>query len=722
MAEQVNNGGKRSRDSGRDHAILKEAKERFKRCQDWEATARTRFLDDKKFAEADAYNMYQWPEGIQGVRTTQKRPMLTINRARQHNLDILNDARQSRVEIKVRPVRGGATFDSAEMYNGIIKHIEYQSGADSAYQLALKGAVQSGIGWCRLVTDYVGDDSFEQDIFIRPVNDPLSIYLDPDITKFDGSDARFGFVFTDMPKAEFDALYPELKDTTQNTELAPGESWVTSEQVKIAEYFRCVRDENKIYAFTDPQTGQQIVKTEKEIDQELLSLVIDQPETAMRSVVQTKVEHFKIIGDKITEEKVWPGRYVPLARCIGEETVIDGQLDRKGHTRALLDAQRMLNYNFSASVEYGALQSKTPFIAPMQAIEETQEMWNNANVENYSVLPYKHVDEDGNPIPRPERQMPPTGAPVFMQGARDALEQMYLASGQNQADFGQPGNEKSGVAIQQRQRQGDNATYHYLDHQAIMIKFIGKQLIDLIPKVYDTERMVKWRDDVGKETQLKIDPNAEQVHQVEKGEDDSEQAVLNPTIGSYDIQADVGPAYATQRQEAFNAFSQLLAGNKELISVVGDIWMQFADIPGGQEAAKRLKRLVPAQALGDGPPPDLVQAQQQIQQLTAIVDKLSAQIASKEATHALDQEKTAVKAYDSQTQRLAALKDFLQADPQGLLSLIMGVIDEARETSGSIGPAIDSTPYIPPERPAEMAALTPPPPPGAGPPSGSELV
>ena len=695
--------------------ILKEARARFKRCVAWEATARARFRDDLKFAEGDAYNGYQWPTDVMTSRTVDKRPMLTINRVRQHCLDILNDARQSKVSIKVRPVRGGASYDAAQILEGVIKHIEYISNADAAYQRALGYAVRAGIGWCRIVTDYAGDDTFDQEIFIRPVKDPLSVYLDPDITEFDGSDARFGFVFTEMPKDEFEHAYPEFKgkDPPKNVELDEDESWV-ADKVRIAEYFRCVQDKTKLYAFTDPTTGEQVFKTEKEIDKELMASVVDNPDTMVRSIMLTKVEHFTLIGDEIGEEKEWPGRYIPLLRCVGEETVIEGQLDRKGHTRALLDSQRMMNYNASASVEFGALQSKIPYIGAVESIEGYEENWNNANTSNASLLPYKSRSDDGTiEYPAPARQPPPMGAPVFMQGFRDAVEQMYLASGQNQADFGQPGNEKSGVAIQQRQRQGDNATYHYLDHQAMMVRFAGKQLIDLIPKVYDTPRMVKMRDDAGKETDVKIDPDAPEPVQKEKSEGDNETATLNPNIGTYDVVSDVGPAYATRRQEAFAAWTQILSQNKELINVIGDIALRFSDFPGGLEAAERLRRLVPAQALQDGPPPDVVALQGQLQQMDAIIKALEAKVADKMADHLNDQERNAIEEYKAQSGRLSALTpEALGMAPEEFLVLVKEAISEAIQTSGAaLAPAIDTEPYIPPE-----AAAPPMQPPPGGPP------
>lgn len=686
---------KKKRSEAEKREILREARGRFKRAETWEATFRSRFRDDIKFAEADSYNMWQWDNQAQQMRA--ERPMLTINRVRQHNLDILNDARQSRVAIKVRPLRGGASYDSAMMLDGVIRHIEYISNAESAYQLGLKFAVQGGIGYIRLVTDYAGDDSFDQEIYIRQIKDPLSILLDPDITEFDGSDALFGFVFTDMEREEFEKAYPKLKDIAADSELAPDQSWGQGEKVKIAEYFRCVREEGKLVSFEDPETGETVTKTEKEVDEALLANVIDTPTYAERLVVLTTVEHFKIVGDTIAEENIWPGRYIPLIRCVGEETIIDGQLDRKGHTRALIDSQRMFNYNASAAVEYGALQAKVPYKAPAAAIEGYEEIWRTANVTNPAVLPYRHMDDDGKPIPMPTREQPPMAAPVFMQGMRDAIEQMYLASGQNQADFGQPGNERSGVAIEQRQRQGDNATYHYLDHQAAMIRLAGKQLLDLIGKVYDTARMVKYRDDAGNETDIRIDPEAPLPYQKEQTPEGEEVVVLNPKLGAYDVQADVGPAYATRRQEAFNAFSQLLAANKEMTSIVGDIWMRFADIPGAQEAAERMKRMIPKQALEDGPSPDLMAAQAQIAELTEFVKTLTTKLESKEGAAVDAAEKNAIGAYKATTDRVKALEKALALDAGGLMVLVKEVIEEAQAQSASgnaLEHALDDDPAL----------------------------
>lgn len=674
-------------------AILAEAKQRHTRAMAWESTARARGIEDEKFAEGDSDNLYQWPDDIRQGRIDGDRPMLTLNQVRQLCLDILNDARQSKVAISIKPTGEGATLKSAEVYEGVVRHIEYQSNAGAAYQHGLRFAVHSGIGWWRVVSDYAGDDTFDQDLFIRRVKDPNSIILDPDIKEFDGSDAMFGFVFTDMPRDEFDRAYPKWKGRVGDVTLG-GETWFKEGSVRVAEYFRRVPAGDFLWAWpdleSDPSGQTMTTALESELEKGLVTALKRMAGAQRRAVKSLKVEWFKLVGDEIAEEREWLGIYIPLIRCVGEETVIQGQYDRKGHVRAIKDAQRMFNYNASGAVEYGALQNKAPYITPADAIEGMETFWDNANRENYPYLPWNHVDDQGQPIPPPQRQAPPTGAPIYMQGMMDAAEQMRMVSGQYQSDLGAPSNERSGVAIMQRQRQGDNATYHYLDHQAAAIRFTGKILIDLIPKYYDTRRVRKIMAEDGTENEVVIDPNAPKPLQERKTGADAVETIFNPNVGKYDVVADVGPAFATRRQEAFNAYTQILAQNPDLTAIIGDLALRFADFPGAEEAAQRLKRMVPKQALEDGPSPDVLALQQQIEAMQNLVKQLAGKLADKTMDALSAQEKNAISAYDSITKRVTAIKEHLAADPEGLAKLVMEVIEEADATSahGALGPGL----------------------------------
>lgn len=690
---------KRLKPDDRETQVLKESRKRFRRCVDWEKTARTLQVADIKFAEGDSDNLYQWPENVRARMEQNDRTLITVNKTKQHCLDIMNDARQSRVAIKIRATGGGASAESAQVFAGVVRHIEYISNAATAYQHALSFAVRGGIGYWRVVTDYANDDSFDQEVFIRRVRDPLSVYLDPDINEFDGSDALFGFVFTDIPRDEFERQYPELKDTEGKSSIfTASETWAGENEIRMTEYFRRVEVKDRLLAYDDPdqpaQEGQQQaqkVARASELPAEMVKALLAIPSTKVRPIKSHKVEWFKIVGDHIAEEREWPGIYIPIVRCVGEETVIDKELDRKGQTRALKDAQRMFNYNAVGSVEFGALQSKSPWVGPADAIEDYSQIWETANKQNHAYLPFNHMDDNGQPIPAPTRNHPPMGAPAFIQGMQDSAEWMRMVSGQYQADMGAPSNERSGVAITARQRQGDNATYHFLDHQGIAIRYTGKILIDLIPKIYDTERVVEIMAEDGTATKVKIDPQAQDATQ--KVEETREEVALifNPKVGKYEVESDVGPAFATQRQEAWTAYVQILTQNKDLVHIIGDLAFKCADFPGADEIAERLKRMVPQQALEDGPSPDLMKAQQQIQEMQGLLKSLAEKLADKTATHATEQEKLAVSAYDAQTKRLSALKEALVTDPEGLISLVRQVISEAEATSGpGLAPALDT--------------------------------
>lgn len=700
--------------------ILQEGRDRFKRCEKWEMTFRTRYDADIMFAEGDSDNMYQWPEDIRARMEANTRAMLTVNQVRQFNLNILNDARQSRIAIKVRPTGGGASFESAQTFAGVIRHIEYISNASTAYQTALGFAVKGGIGYWRVTTDYANDESFDQEIFVRRIKDPKSVYLDPDIVEFDGSDAKFGFIFTDTAKPEYEKDNPGQPGPS-NTVLG-GESWVSRDMVRSAEYFRRVQVKDKLLAYPDPEDPKvtKVVRA-SELDPKMVQLLMQLQTTKVRPIKSHKVEWFKIVGDDIVDHRDWPGVYIPIVRCVGEETVINGELDRKGHTRALKDGQRMLNYNASGSVEFGALQSKTPYTGPADAIEGYETYWETANVENHAYLPFNHRDDEGEAIPAPIRQEPPRGAPVYMEGMKAAAEWLRMASGQWQSDLGMPSNERSGAAINARQRQGDNATFHFLDHQSIAIRFTAKILIDLIPKIYDTARVLEILAEDGTRTTIKIDPDQQEA--MRKTEESREEvaAIFNPKVGRYEVEADTGPAFQTQRQEAWNAYVQILSQNKDLTSLIGDLAFRVADFPGAEEVAERLKRMVPAQALHDGPPPDLVKAQQQIEALQELVKQVTQKLADKTAAHLNDQEKTAIIAYDSQTKRLAALKDAFAGSPQEVVGLLKQVIAEAEATSQEgLMPALEPekelgaeamAPVAPPQQGA-AAGLPQPGPPG----------
>lgn len=483
--------------SDKDEELLVEARARFKRCEDWEGDFRKLFTEDLKFVNADSDNGYQWPEAMRLQRTEDAKPWLTINKTRQHALMVINEAKENKPSVKVNAVGGDASYDSAQVYEGVIRHIEYQSNAGDVYDTALEFQVKAGIGYWRVMTEYVGDDSFDQEIYIRRIRNPLSVYLDCDIKEIDGSDAKYGFIFDDMKRKDFERKYPAHKDDISPGTFGQYSDWLGKDLIRVAEYYYVTYKKDTLIALPlpDAQGNEQLTMiTLSELKQampDLAKVAMADKTIQKRTIQRPSVDWCLIAGDKIIDRSQWPGSTIPIVRVVGEEMIIDGKLDRKGHVRNLKDPQRMYNYWSSSAVEHVALQTKTPYLADTRAIEGFESIWATANTENHAYLPYNSTDEQNQPVMPPSRQEAPVMSAAYMQGMQVAAEEMKMVSGQNDALMGAPTQEIAGVAIARRQKQADRSTMHFRDNLAKAIRYTGKIFIDVIPKIYDTPRTIR---------------------------------------------------------------------------------------------------------------------------------------------------------------------------------------------------------------------------------------
>ncbi len=669
-------------DESPDEKLIREAKKRFSRCADWEATWRIRFIDDIKFCNADSRNMYQWkPEYLngRGYGTNDERPCITVNKTRQHCLQIVNDGRQNKTAVKIKPVGDGATYEVAQVLEGVVRRIEYNSNAQAVYTNASRFQVQGGIGYCRLTTDYVDNDTMDQEILIRPIDDPLTVYGDPDYKEADGSDWRFGFVFADIDRDEFKKKYPSIALTVTTTSVLGNDEdgWISIDKVRVAEYYYRTEIADTLYAFTDPESGEKIFVKRSDLDgmsgalKEAFEAQAADPYTKKRKIKGHEVKWVKIAGDQIIERGDCVFDTIPIVFAVGERTIIDGEMDIKGHTRALIDPQNMYNYMASAQVEFIGVQSKTRFKAPVRAIGDLDTYWARQNLDNLAVLPYNDIDDEGQPIAAPELLPAPSAAPAYQTGMENAANDMMLVSGQYQAMMGEPSNEKSGKAIMARQRQGENATYHFIDNQALMIRRIGKMILQAFRKVYDTPRVIKILGEDGKDSDVYLDPNAQQAFQKRKAQDkeSAEQIIVNPGIGRYDVMSDPGPDYATQRQETYNTLAQLLSESKELIPIIGDLLLNTIDAPGMDEAAQRLRRMVPPQALGEGASPQVMDLQKQLDAAQKFIGALSVKVQELQSKATGRDAQKDIDIYKAITQRLDAIMKYTQVPAAEILGM-----------------------------------------------------
>ena len=497
----------------KDKDIISVAKSRFTMAVSAYSESREDELDDLRFYAGSPDNAWQWPADVLQTRgsvqgqTINARPCLTINKLPQHVRQVTNDQRQNRPSGKVIPVDDKADVEVAEIFDGLVRHIEYISDADVAYDTACENQVSYGEGYIRLLTEYCDDNSFNQDIKIGRIRNSFSVYMDPTIQDPCGSDAQWCFITEDLTKEEYERQFPDAQPISSMMQQGVGDSstsqWISENTVRIAEYFYIEHEKatlNLYYGNVSAMKG-------SVEDQDMVMRGMKPIRT--RTVDIKKVKWCKINGFEVLESQDWAGASIPVVRVVGNEFEVDGRIYVSGIVRNAKDAQRMYNYWTSQEAEMLALAPKAPFIGYGGQFEGYEMQWKTANTTNW---PYLEVNPDvtdgaGGVLPLPQRAPPPLPQTGLIQAKMGASDDIKGTTGQYDSSLGQTSNERSGKAILARERQADVGTYHYVDNLARAVRYITRQIVDLVPKIYDTERIARIIGIDGETDIVKVNPN-----------------------------------------------------------------------------------------------------------------------------------------------------------------------------------------------------------------------
>jgi hypothetical protein len=674
-----------------DSDILTTARARLDMAVAALAESREDEIDDLRFYAGSPDNHWQWPADVLATRgavqgqTINARPTLTINKLPQHVRQVTNDMRQNRPGAKVIPVDDNADVEVAEIFNGMIRHIEYISDADVAYDTACENQVSYGEGYITLMTEYCDENTFDQDIKIGRIRNSFSVYMDPLIQDPTGADAKYCFITEDLTKAEYERQYPDAAPISTLQSLGVGDqsisNWLNEDTVRIASYYYIDYDKTKLNLYPGNQSAFEGTPEDK-----MLKDMFGKP-VKSRMSERPRVMYCKINGYEILEQKEWAGKWIPVIRVIGNEFEVDGRIYISGLVRNAKDAQRMYNYWVSQEAEMLALAPKAPFIGYGGQFEGYEDKWKTANTNNW---PYLEVNPDvtdgqGAVLPLPQRAQPPMASSGLLQAKAGASEDIKSTTGQYYASLGMGSNERSGKAILARQREGDVGTFHYGDNLTRAVRHVARQLVDLIPKIYDTQRIARIIGEDGETKMVKINPDQPQpVNKIVNEQGIVIEKIYNPGVGKYDVVATTGPGYATKRQEALEAMAQLLQGNPQLWSVAGDLFVKNMDWPGAQEMSKRFAKTIDPKFLEDGDEdPALQAAQQQIQAMGAEMEQMYQMIQNVgKSIEMQDLERkdfeAQIKAYDAETKRIAAVQAGMTEEQ--IQDIAMGVVAAAMES------------------------------------------
>ncbi|WP_028955914.1 portal protein [Sulfitobacter sp. 20_GPM-1509m] len=630
----------------KDHdAILKRALEQFSDADSGDQENLEAALSDLEFATG----IGQWDEADRIAREESGRPMLTINRMPQFIRQVTGDIRRTNPSVKITAGDNEATEEAAEIIEGLVRNIEQACDASSIYERAAESAAACGIGHWRIRSDYEDDDSFDQTIFIESIPNPFAVRWDFDAKDPTRKDARYCFIIDPMPLDKFKKEYPDA-DTDgwlDPTVTASTATWQSGDTVMVAEYFWIEKKPVTLYQLYDGTV------TDKK--PEMPDLMV----ARKRETTKNKVMWAKMTANEILDgPRELPGKFIPVVSVVGEETHVGDRTVRTSVIRYAKDAQRMYNYWRTTQTELVALQPKAPYMVTPGQIAGHEDTWRRANTANLPFLPY-NPDQDAPGAPK--RESPPMASQGMSQEVSLAAEDMKATTGIYDAGLGQQSNETSGVAIRQRQMEGDIATSIYVDNLSKSIAHCGRIIVDMIPEIFDTTRAVQiiGKDDEAQMVQLNV-PYTDETGENLLGN--------NLSVGRYDVRISTGPNYSTQRQEAAESMTEFVRVFPQAAPLIGDLIAKNMDWPGAEQIADRLKAMLPPGVADgeEGQDPMVQQLQQQLQQLQEQLQGMAQQPEFRKA-----QAEAAEAEFDAQ-------KAKYEADEKGLeLAIKRGQIDEA---------------------------------------------
>lgn len=564
------------------------ALQRYRLAEERERENQLHAYEDLEFLAGD-----QWPADLAKDRAAEGRPVLQFNRMPQFVRQVVNDIRLMRPSIKVVGVDDKTDKESAKIFDGMIRYVENRSDAQAAYYIAGDQQVSAGIGHVQIVTEYASERSFDQEIRISPIDDGIAVLWDPDAVQPTREDAAYCFQPVDLTRAAFKERFPDaVPQDFGDTAKIPVEGWVTEDYVRIARYWQkkpverqlALMPDGTVLDMADEGTAEQAEAANAAAAQQQM------PPIRVEKRPGHKITHMLISAGAVLEpEKDWPGSHIPIVPFLGEEIRIGRKVDRRGMIRNAKDAQRAYNYAQTMLIEAVSLQPITPFLVTDDNIKTYSAEWLEANNKP---LPYlRYTPDPKNNMAAPQRVQPPVASQGLAEMVAMAGQDLKDTIGIQDAGLGQQGNETSGRAIIARQGESDVGMFTYIDNFSRAVRRVGTILVDLIPKIYDTQRVVRVMGEDG--TVEVVNVNQQQI-------DPATGAMVaynDLTVGTYDVVVQQGPGYTTRREEAKAGMLEFAKMAPAMFPIMGDLIAKAQDWPLAEEIAERMRTMLPPQIL-----------------------------------------------------------------------------------------------------------------------------
>lgn len=582
----------------------------------------------------------QWPTEVRAQRQADGgRPCLVVDRTKGFINHVVNSFTSSRPAIVVNPVGDGVDRETAEIFQGMIRGIDYNSKTEMAKDKAYSNMVKCGLGYIRICTDYVDVESFNQEIKIERILDPLTVIRDPAGREApDGSKDEWCFVDSWYTKEAFQAEFPQAKlsGAQQKTwkDLTDKATWADSleaawgrdtdgvQYILVTEYFKRVYEDDTLFLLS---TGES--KTKEQLgDKAKIGSILDNGTVVIdqRTTQKPIVHWYKMTASEVLAKTIWPDSDIPIIPWLGEEEIIDGKPRYYGLVSRLKDPAQLYNMWISAQAEMIQAAPRAPFIGPRGFMGNRAHIWAMSARKAVAALEYEQYDEEGRQLAPPTREYATAPIGHFAQAMANSVDDMKAVTGIFDPSLGNREASQSGAAIRQLQQQGSLGNYHFQNNAILSMTQLGRILIRVIPKLYPTPEAVKIVNPDGSVSSATVGKmDAQGIPGFKK--------VYDITVGRFDVMVSVGPSYQTRRQENLAAIETMMQGplGQIIAQSAPDVVVKMLDSSIAHPLEARIKKMLPPGLADDdqqNQAPIPPQAQQQLEQSKQMIDQLTQQL------------------------------------------------------------------------------------------------
>lgn len=528
-------------------------------------------------------SMGQWDPVVLEAR--RGKPNYTFNRVIGPVNIVVADMRQTRPAGKVRPTNEAATQATADVLGGLMRSIEDESRADPIYKNQYKFAVAGGFGAWRLMPEYASEDSFDQVLRIKDIPNPQTVIWDPECSDACAGDAMWAIVGERVSKEKYRSLFPNADSETSFHISRDSYGWFTDKEVRVVEYMERVPFEKEIALYSNGEVHD-YTPERKAVEKNFEENGIVHPQAMrvlkVRTVLKWRVMWVKCDGGQILEGPIYyDWTRIPVVRVPGRYINIEGRKKLQSLIRHAKDAQRTYNSRVCDMIERSALIPKAPYLVTHNMIEGFEAEWAQSNTSSRPYLPY-NLDKNA----AGEMAMPFRNQPIDMPQGSIALAQQAAQDIQATTGYFDPAmgnaedmNRVSGKALVQHTRRSDLGSFEFMDGYGDALQLTWEIGIDMIPTIYDAERVVRivGNDEVEKMVKINTqDPKSgDIIHDIKKG--------------AYSCKVTIGPNYQTARQEALSTMIDAAEAIPMIAQIAPDLLAKNIDFPDADELTRRLR-------------------------------------------------------------------------------------------------------------------------------------